>query len=34
LSRAKKRRGLVVSKPNSVSSEFPPARTPQKGTPR
>jgi len=23
--RAKKRRGLVVSKPNSVSSEFPPA---------
>ena len=32
--RAKKRRGLVVSKPNSVSSEFPPARTPYKGTPR
>ena len=31
LSRAKKRRGLVVSKPNSVSSEFPPARTPQRG---
>jgi hypothetical protein len=33
LSRAKKRRGLVVSKPNSVFSEFPPARTPQRALP-
>jgi hypothetical protein len=32
--RAKKQRGPVVSKPNSVSSESPPARTPHKGTPR
>jgi hypothetical protein len=32
--RAKKRRGLVVSKPNSVFSEFPPARTPKEATPK